>query len=125
MEEDKEWNYEKTGLLLLKLETIMLLMAKDQWTCFSLNREPRYYASLGFDRGIWMGRDWDVSKSSYLRRAGEPAANAFETSWCMSGIWPKLVHDETVLTRPTCYLSRSIHFPIMRIVISICCMPEH
>lgn len=117
MEEDKEWNYENRFAAAKVGNDNAAYMAKDQWTAnFNLNREPRYYASLGFDRGIWMGQGTkDVSKSNYLKaRAGEPAANAFETSWCMSGIWPKkLVHDETVLTK-TNITYQKYPFPIMR-----------
>ena len=117
MEEDKDWNYENRFAAAKVGNDNAAYMAKDQWTAnFNLNREPRYYASLGFDRGIWMGQGTkDVSKSNYLKaRAGEPAANAFETSWCMSGIWPKkLVHDETVLTK-TNITYQKYPFPIMR-----------
>jgi starch-binding outer membrane protein, SusD/RagB family len=117
MEEDKEWNYENRFAAAKVGNDNAAYMAIDQWTAnFNLNREPRYYASLGFDRGIWMGQGTkDVSKSNYLKaRAGEPAANAFETSWCMSGIWPKkLVHDETVLTK-TNITYQKYPFPIMR-----------
>lgn len=117
IEEDKEWDYENRYTAAKVAEDNADFMAKDQWTSkFNLNREYRYYASLGFDRGIWMGQGTkDVTKSNYLKaRAGEPAANAFETSWCMSGIWPKkLVHDETVLGK-TNITYEKYPFPIMR-----------
>lgn len=117
MEEDNSWKYDDRFNAAKVGADNADFMAKDQWTAnFNLNREARYYASLGFDRGIWMGQGTkDIKKSNYLKaRAGEPASNAFETSWCMSGIWPqKLVHDETVLTK-TNITYQKYPFPIMR-----------
>lgn len=117
MEEDKDWDYEARYNAAKVGDDNADWMAKNQWTSrFNLNREPRYYASLGFDRGIWMGQGTkDAKKSNYLKaRAGESAANAFETSWCLSGIWPKkLVHDETVLSKSNLTVEK-YPFPIMR-----------
>lgn len=117
MEEDKDWDFESRFNAAKVGSDNAAFMAKDQWTSkFNLNREPRFYASLGFDRGIWMGQGTkDVNKSNYLKaRAGEPASNTLENSWCMSGIWPKkLVHDGTVLTK-TNITYEKYPFPIMR-----------
>lgn len=117
MEEDKDWNQATVYNPVKVANDNADWLAKDQWTArFNLNREPRYYASLGFDRGIWMGQGIkDVSKANYLKaRAGEAASNSFETSWCLSGIWPKkLVHDETVVTK-TNLTQEKYPFPVMR-----------
>lgn len=117
MEEDKDWVYEERFNAAKVGSDNAAFMAKDQWTSkFNLNREPRFYASLAFDRGIWMGQGIkDVAKSNYLKaRAGEPASNAFANCWSLSGIWPKkLVHDETVLTK-TNITYQKYPFPVMR-----------
>ena len=117
MEEDKEWKYEERyGAAKVGADNAAF-MAKDQWTAkFNLNREARYYASLGFDRGIWMGQGTkDVSKSNYLKaRAGESAANSFEPSWNLTGFWPKkLTHDGTVVTKNSVTYEK-YPFPVIR-----------
>ena len=117
MEEDKEWIYEERyGAAKVGADNADF-MAKDQWTAkFNLNREARYYASLGFDRGIWMGQGTkDVKASNYLKaRAGESAANSFETSWNLTGFWPKkLTHDGTVVTKNSVTYEK-YPFPVIR-----------
>lgn len=117
LEEDKDWSIETMYNAAKVGADNADWMAKDQWTSkFNLNREPRYYASLGFDRGIWLGQGIkDASKANYLKaRAGESASNSYETSWCLSGIWPKkLVHDETVVSK-TNLTEEKYPFPVMR-----------
>lgn len=54
--EDKTWNYENRFNLKVPTEADKLLL-KPFYTTVALNfdREPRFYASLGFDGGAWFG----------------------------------------------------------------------
>ncbi len=117
MEEDKEWGYDNRYNAAKVGEDNADHMAKDQWTArFNLNREARYYATLGFDRGLWIGQGTrDVSQANYLKaRAGETAANAFETCWNLTGFWPKkLTHDGTVVTSNSITIEK-YPFPVIR-----------
>lgn len=65
------------------------------------DREPRFYASLGFDRGIWWGnwnKNFDSTGLAILRaRKGETAARQGISNYSISGYWiKKLVGIATV-----------------------------
>lgn len=65
------------------------------------DREPRFYASLGFDRGIWWGnwnKNFDSTGLAFIRaRKGETAARQGISNYSISGYWiKKLVNIATV-----------------------------
>lgn len=65
------------------------------------DREPRFYASLGFDRGIWWGnwnKNFDSTGLAIVRaRKGETAARQGISNYSISGYWiKKLVNIATV-----------------------------
>lgn len=67
------------------------------------NREPRFYASLGFDGGIWYGQGrFDDSKPEELlyvsSKKGEPASPVNQLFYSVTGYWPKkLVNFNNVI----------------------------
>lgn len=65
------------------------------------DREPRFYASLGFDRGIWWGnwnKNFDSTGLAVVKsRKGETAARQGISNYSISGYWiKKLVNVATV-----------------------------
>jgi hypothetical protein len=69
-----------------------------------LNREPRLYATLGVDRGLWFaGGISTTTQGRYIHaRQGEYSRNWSDQSVNMTGIWPKkVVHWETAVTTTT------------------------
>lgn len=70
------------------------------------NREPRFYANLGFDGGVWYGngRFNDVGKGDastqpwvLLMKKGQVSGNTSNLKYSITGYYPKkLLHFETV-----------------------------
>ena len=81
---------------------------------FNFDREPRFYAWIGFDRGIWygQGRNDDKEDLWYVRcRAGELDDHKQGT-----GNYPKKwVPYTNIMMSNTSYSSTSYPFPIMRL----------
>ena len=85
----------------------------------SLNfyREPRFYASLGFDRGIWEGAGiTDDTKSYYLKcRRNEPAGFASNGEHNSTGYFnKKVVNRETTINNKS-YAEKRYAFPVIRL----------
>ena len=83
------------------------------------HREKRYYASLGFDGGIWFGhgvRNDDNALTVYGKK-GEIGGLLDSNKWSQSGYWAKkLVYYENVqATSGSGYTSRAYPFPVVRL----------
>lgn len=85
----------------------------------NMNREPRFYASLGFDGGIWEGHGVDDDTNFLFPRAknGEQAGKQDSDRWSLTGYWPKkLVHYENVQSvTGSSYSNRAYPFPVVRL----------
>lgn len=85
----------------------------------NFHREPRFYASLGFDGGLWEGHGMEDDESLFVvegkkgQRAGRQDANR----WSLSGYWAKkLVNWESVQSAPGAgWSSDAYPFPIIRL----------
>ncbi|MDN5215545.1 RagB/SusD family nutrient uptake outer membrane protein [Fulvivirgaceae bacterium BMA12] len=90
-----------------------------QTAILNLNREPRFYASLGFDGGIWFGHGQNSDDNAFIveGKKGERAGRQDANRWSLSGYWAKkLVYYENVqLTSGSGYTSRSYPFPTVRL----------
>ena len=118
--EDKTWNYIERYKLRQATENEKYLIKEGETTCqLNFDREIRYYASVGFDRGIWFGQGKTDDNTCYFvqGRFGEPAANSVQNSWNYTGLWPKkLVHFETVISEGTSgQTAVEYPFPIIRL----------
>jgi hypothetical protein len=85
----------------------------------NLNREIRFYASLGFDGGVWFGHGVNSDDDALIveGKRGEKAGRLDANRWSQSGYWAKkLVYYENVqATSGSSYTSRSYPFPIVRL----------
>jgi hypothetical protein len=55
--EDKTWDYENRFALRMAVDADKLYLKNGYTTAYlNFNREPRFYADLGFDGGIWYGQ---------------------------------------------------------------------
>src|SRR5690554_1673234 len=85
----------------------------------NMNREIRFYASLGFDGGIWFGHGVKSDDNALVLegKKGEKAGRLDANRWSQSGYWAKkLVYYENVQsTSGSSYTSRSYPFPVMRL----------
>lgn len=82
------------------------------------DREPRFYSSLGFDRGIWYGSGkYEEGKLQVVKtRFGEDANQFNSTDYSITGYWAKkLVHINTEVNGDKKGLKKKGYpFPIMR-----------
>ncbi|MDN5202227.1 RagB/SusD family nutrient uptake outer membrane protein [Fulvivirgaceae bacterium BMA10] len=85
----------------------------------NLNREPRFYASLGFDGGIWFGHGQNSDDNAFIveGKKGERAGRQDANRWSLSGYWAKkLVYYENIqVTSGFGYTSRAYPFPVVRL----------
>jgi hypothetical protein len=85
----------------------------------NLNREPRFYASLGFDGGVWFGHGVKSDDNALIMRGkkGEIAGLVDFDKWSQSGyLAKKLVYYENVQsTSGFSYTIRSYPFPVVRL----------
>lgn len=82
------------------------------------NREPRFYASLGFDRGIWEGHGQQEPDFYYLKgRLGELGGKNDLDRWSLSGYLPKKLIHHTAFQTPTQnrFTTEPYPFPIIRL----------
>ncbi|MEN6453744.1 MAG: RagB/SusD family nutrient uptake outer membrane protein [Prolixibacteraceae bacterium] len=121
IDEDITWDY--AGRFKLKIpgedERYNL---KQGYTTAKLNfdREPRYYAGLGFDGGIWYGQGHYNDKGSDLLyvscKKGQPAAAINLSSYSTTGYWPKkLVHFQSIIGSGQTYTTENYPWPVIRL----------
>jgi hypothetical protein len=100
IELDKEWlNIEPLKIFKVTKgrDTIQYLKDGQETALLNRDRELRYYASLGFDRGVWYGQGDETDDGQFLQaRQGEIGANSIDNSWNLTGIFTKkLLHYRT------------------------------
>src|SRR5690606_2405032 len=84
---------------------------------FNVDREPRYYANLGFDGGVWYGQGkFDADDTWYVSsKKGEPAANIANDSYNSTGIWPKKYVNYVNVIQSNTYSRENYPWPIIRL----------
>ena len=120
--EDINWNYAT------KYELRDIPRAEDHYGFYleggettarlNMDREPRFYAFLGFDRGAWHGQGKkDTEQPFYVHaRRGDTDGQETVGKGPLTGYWPKkLVYDENVLTSITQYSYTEYPWPIYRL----------
>lgn len=122
IQEDKTWN--PSNVLLRKAEVAHQLNIRNGYTTAALNfdREPRFYASLGFDGGVWYGQgSYDDSKPSSLyyvaNRKGQPNGKVQPDKGSVTGYFvKKLVHwQNTQGSTVSDYTTTVYAWPVMRL----------
>lgn len=84
----------------------------------NMDREPRFYAYLGFDRGAWRGQGKkDDEQPFYVHaRRGDTDGQEKAGAGPLTGYWPKkYVFDENVLTTINSYSCTNYAWPIFRL----------
>lgn len=120
LREDKSWEYSER--FDLKTATAAdRYNLKEGYTTAKLHfeREPRFYASLGFDGGIWygQGRFDDNGDLFFVASKNGQAASVYNKNhYSVTGYWPKkLVHFENVIGPNTRYDVQQYPWPVMRL----------
>lgn len=120
IEEDKTWNYANRFELKTATEDERYNL-KEGYTTAALNfdREPRFYASLGFDGGIWYGQGRFNDKEGLFyvsSKQGQPAAMINIQSYSVTGYWPKkLVNFNNVIGTGNSYTIEDYPWPVIRL----------
>lgn len=83
------------------------------------NREPRFYADISFDRGVWFGNGAEDSDEDpwYVHNKRGEYSSIFEISqFSITGYFPKkLVNIKTTVRNGRNYGERRYPFPLMRL----------
>lgn len=119
IKEDK--NYDYAGRFKLRSATAAYKRyLQEGYVTASLNfdREPRYYANLGFDGGIWYGQGlFDDSKNMFFvaSKKGQPATAQNESSYSVTGYWPKKLVNFNNVIGETSYTVQTYPWPMIRL----------
>jgi len=121
LEEDKTWDYTSRFQLQEGSENERYNIKQGYTTAkMNFNREPRFYASLGFDGGIWYGQGrYDDQANNLLfvsSKKGEPASVIETDKYSVTGYWPKkVVHYQNIIGEGQVYTVQPYPWPVMRL----------
>lgn len=118
IDEDKEWDYAGRRELAVGGASDRYNIKEGYTTVKShFNRENRFYASIGFDGGIWFGQGrYDDNDPFYLMGKAGQAAGVIDRQYhSPTGYWPKkMVHYQNVITASG-YTENWYPWPVMRL----------
>ncbi|MGC4231724.1 MAG: RagB/SusD family nutrient uptake outer membrane protein [Niabella sp.] len=116
--EDKTYNYNSRYTLRTAVPAEKLYMLNNYTSVYlHFDREPRFYANLGFDGGIWYGQGrYDDKGDLWAVQAknGQLNGKAAIMYGSITGYWPKkLVHYQNIVDLT--YVRTSYAWPLMRL----------
>ncbi len=119
---DKTWDYSQRLNLREVASTSRFNMHEGYTTAYlNFHREPRFYADLGFDGGIWYGSgvysDSIPESLTYIRaKYGQPNANHDRIRYSVTGYWTKkLVNYQTMINAPAGWHNSPYSWPVFRL----------
>lgn len=121
IEEDKTWGYSKRYTLQTAGENDRLYIRRNYTTAYlNFNREPRFYAALGFDGGIWYGQGKydntnDLDLFYVQAKKGQLNGPQSDRSTVTGYFIKKLIHFENVVGSGTTYSVNDYAWPIIRL----------
>ncbi|MBD1422783.1 RagB/SusD family nutrient uptake outer membrane protein [Sphingobacterium chuzhouense] len=96
IDEDRTWDYNnRYGLKVAEFEDRYYIKQGETTVAFNFDREPRFYGSLGFDRGIWYGQgNFNQEEPYWLRLMIGEFGGKQQAGWhSVTGYYAKkLVH---------------------------------
>lgn len=96
--ESSDWQYSKR----LNFRTAQNIpeeknYIKPDYTTIELhfNREPRFYASIAFDGGVWYGQGIVTESNNWYvqAKAGQPSGRVSNQKYSITGYWPKKLQN--------------------------------
>jgi hypothetical protein len=119
--EDKDYDYNNRYRLRIATANDQLLIRKDYTTAYlHFDREPRFYADLGFDGGVWYGQgvyDDKTPANFFYVQAKRTQPNAIQTdrSTATGYFLKKLINFENVVGSGTAYTINNYPMPLIRL----------
>lgn len=113
IEEDLSWNYNTRFNLRTATANEKYYIKQGQQTAeFNFDREPRFYGSLGFDRGIWYGHGkYDGNTANWLElKVGEYGGKREAGYHSTTGYYAKKLVNYTN-TSPTANVYTAVDYP--------------
>ncbi len=119
IDEDKTWNYsDRFNLIEGTPENKHYIVPEYTTALLNIDREPRYYADLGFDGGVWYGQGRFDANATYLyvaAKKGQAASNIANNSTNITGIWPKKYVNYVNVIQQSTYSRQSYPWPVIRL----------
>ena len=118
IEEDKTWDYaNRFDVRVGGKEDRFYIKQGYPTASFNFDREPRFYADLGFDGGIWYGQGkYDDSNTWFISaKKGDPASNVNVDTYNTTGYWPKKLVNYLNTFTENSYVRESYPWPVMRL----------
>ena len=120
IEEDKTYDFDgRFGLQLAESKDRYYIKEGQTTAKLHFNREPRYYGSLGFDRGIWYGNGrFSGNANDYFfvsGRAYEVSGRTRIDAFSVTGLFVKKIVSPTSLIEQNQYTQEPYHWPIYRL----------
>lgn len=117
--EDKDYNFaDRYKTSVAGSEDRFYIKEGEETANLHFNREPRFYAFLGFDKGIWEGHGQQESESLHIEgKSGERGGRLDARRWSLTGYWAKkMVHYEAVQSAPSSGFSAEAYpFPVIKL----------
>jgi hypothetical protein len=116
--EDRTWDYGDRFELREGTEDEQYYIEQGYTTAaFNFEREPRYYADLGFDGGVWYGQGrYDDTDTWFVSaKKGDPASNVTQQTFNVTGIWAKKLVNYLNTFEVNTYTVEMYPWPVMRL----------
>ena len=119
IDEDKTWDYQERYALDTATDADQFYIKSGYVTArLNFDREPRFYADLGFDGGIWYGQGkYDQGDSWHVEgRSGGYSGKVRASEYSITGYYcKKLVNFLNVLQTSGTYQVQAYPFPVIRL----------
>lgn len=115
--EDKSW-IDKNIYELRTAKDEEEIYIKGRTAQLNFDREPRFYSSLGFDRGVWYGNGKNIDAPWVLQGLFKQASNRTGNSerGNVTGYFAKkLINEKSTMRAPDIYSAKNYPFPIFRL----------
>lgn len=117
--EDKTWDYQNRYALQVADEDDRHQIENGYTTAkLNFDREPRFYADLGFDGGIWLGQGkYDDTKELWTAKmkVDQPGGRKGQTGYPVTGYITKKLNKWTNAPTTSSYAFESYPWPVMRL----------
>lgn len=119
IDEDKTWNYaNRFGVDTAHHEDRFYIAENYVTSNLNFDREPRFYADLAFDGGIWYGQGkYDQENTWHVEaKAGQYSARTQASNYSITGMWAKkLVNFLNVNQSNGSYPREAYPWPVVRL----------